>query len=486
MKNNTMRACFFLLSFIPAVVFAGSGITTPNPKLYSDAVLADIANTATSKGAVSRTAFDKPSKSLSVSDFGVVGNGVTDDTVAIQAAFVNTRAKGGVSKKLYFPKGTYLITKSITCGSNQVVEFDPGVVINFVPPAPIQNYALFGAAHQVNVVFSGNGATINMTRAGVTVDGVAAAFFMYGSDNILIENFIINNSATDGIIITGDNTRSGPSSNVTVKNVVVNNSRRNGMSIISVKGMQVLGGSYNTSNGAAAGPWAGIDIEPNANCFLENVVLLGVNTSGNAGAGIQFTPGALDGSAGNKFQVNVSGGRSYHDGTHNDYISALWFISGSGANKIYGDINIHDFTVDNPVASGVRFYNWDADKSPRVLLDGVKVYNPDHSSGAASNNDRAGFVISAETRQAATTLGNIIMRNCHAEDTRVSARMSFGMMLATQPGRTLKNIRIEDPASINFASSSKTDVYVQASSVPNGMVNVDVVYSTPRASSNTK
>jgi hypothetical protein len=42
---------------------------------------------------------------VSVKDFGAVGDGVTDDTAAIQAA-------GTASNSLYFPKGTYKVNFS--------------------------------------------------------------------------------------------------------------------------------------------------------------------------------------------------------------------------------------------------------------------------------------------------------------------------------------------------------------------------------------
>ena len=58
-----------------------------------------------STGAVDRTVQNKLQESVSVKDFGAVGDGVTDDTAAIQAVHDVAIATGG---SVYFPAGTYL------------------------------------------------------------------------------------------------------------------------------------------------------------------------------------------------------------------------------------------------------------------------------------------------------------------------------------------------------------------------------------------
>jgi polygalacturonase len=49
-----------------------------------------------------------------VKAYGATGNGTTDDTSAIQAAITAAAAGGTV----FFPKGTYKISSSLTLGSN--------------------------------------------------------------------------------------------------------------------------------------------------------------------------------------------------------------------------------------------------------------------------------------------------------------------------------------------------------------------------------
>lgn len=66
--------------------------------------------------AVARTAQSKMREWFSVKDFGATGDGVTDDTAAIQNAF--TAANG--TKSVFIPDGSYVVTTSIDCKGSEV------------------------------------------------------------------------------------------------------------------------------------------------------------------------------------------------------------------------------------------------------------------------------------------------------------------------------------------------------------------------------
>ena len=63
-------------------------------------------------GAVQRTVENKLKDTVSVKDFGAVGDGVADDTAAIQAALNSTTSTGAVTT-VRFPAGTYKITSQL-------------------------------------------------------------------------------------------------------------------------------------------------------------------------------------------------------------------------------------------------------------------------------------------------------------------------------------------------------------------------------------
>lgn len=79
----------------------------PNTKPTSE----QVTFLASGTGAVQRTALTKFRDTVSVKDFGAVGDGVADDTAEIQAAITAVQATSGGS--VYFPTGNYKITSSL-------------------------------------------------------------------------------------------------------------------------------------------------------------------------------------------------------------------------------------------------------------------------------------------------------------------------------------------------------------------------------------
>jgi len=73
----------------------------------------NVSYTPSGTGAVATTVQTKLRESVSVKDFGAVGDGTTDDTAAIQLA-LNAGANGAV----YFPTGNYKVSSALTVNSN--------------------------------------------------------------------------------------------------------------------------------------------------------------------------------------------------------------------------------------------------------------------------------------------------------------------------------------------------------------------------------
>jgi parallel beta-helix repeat protein len=135
---------------------------TPNNKNQLAAKLTDFDN-----------AIDSLEDSLGVTSLTAVGDGVTDDTAAIQSALDTIDAAGG--GVLFIPRGTYRITNSVHIGSNTTVR-----------GAGIGATVLRGAAG------SYAGQTVNGTTLAATLGAVAES-------RITVEHLTIDHQTNDTI-----------------------------------------------------------------------------------------------------------------------------------------------------------------------------------------------------------------------------------------------------------------------------------------------
>jgi len=105
--------------FIPIVHNGTTQKITPNELISGSGFVTDTELAATTGATlvgfkqtgstVARTVDVKLKETVSVKDFGAIGDGVTDDTAAIQAAINST-----TSKEIYFPSGIYICTSTLT------------------------------------------------------------------------------------------------------------------------------------------------------------------------------------------------------------------------------------------------------------------------------------------------------------------------------------------------------------------------------------
>lgn len=88
-------------------------------------------------GGVSYPVCEKLAQTVSVKDFGAVGDGVADDTVAIQAAITSLLATGGT---VYFPAGEYKTDDGITLVSDLTLQGETGTILKPSDSVPLWAY----------------------------------------------------------------------------------------------------------------------------------------------------------------------------------------------------------------------------------------------------------------------------------------------------------------------------------------------------------
>ena len=139
----------------------------------------------TPTGAINRTINQKLQDSISVKDFGAVGNGTADDTTAITNALAAALAN---NYSIKFPAGTYIVTNGFVVGSGVSIVFDPDASITFNST----NFYIFQLKSKASIY--GNNARINITNASWN----GSAIYLNGADHFYEPTIV------DGLNIWGN------------------------------------------------------------------------------------------------------------------------------------------------------------------------------------------------------------------------------------------------------------------------------------------
>ena len=199
---------------IPSINDLSSLSNTTNPAL-GDALVGFRQSNSSGNlvGAIGRTVHQKLQESVSVKDFGAVGDGVTDDSAAIQAAvdYFNGSISSG---EIFFPKGNYKINTKITVPVivNQLsgIRF-VGVGFGSQIQAGTETTSLFliiGQGVTFSALYFVNTSTLTNTAIayggtntgsypGLTVDNCSFVSFSNGIGLIYINHTITNNFFLD-------------------------------------------------------------------------------------------------------------------------------------------------------------------------------------------------------------------------------------------------------------------------------------------------
>jgi hypothetical protein len=262
---NTLAAIDAAVDTIESIAGAPSGNS------------AGISHIASGTGAVATTVQTKLRETVSVKDFGAVGNGVADDTVAIQAALDSG------AKYIVFPPNTYIgkitnIPSNVTITGYGAVLKLPASQPALTPVIAIQdsnNVGIFG------LTIDGNKAQNSQTGSQ---DGGLHGIRLYSADRVYISDAQIFNCDADGVYVSGTTSLATPSSNIVLNSIKFDNNSRNAISIITVK--RLIINNCEILNTAGKLPEAGIDIEQNVSTqVVEDVTIQNCNFSGNQGRG---------------------------------------------------------------------------------------------------------------------------------------------------------------------------------------------------------
>ena len=317
---------------------------------------ADLLFLQSGTGAVARTVQSKLRDVVSVKDFGAVGNGVTDDTAAIQAA-VNAAAA------VYVPAGTYVVN-IVTLNANTELYGDGAASIikqsaSFVGNSQGSLYVNSGSAgSQVNNIVIRDLRVEGTNISSPTFSEFKHLVSLNGVRNVLIENVQFIGFQGDGLyigsgIVAGDERHN---TNVIVRDCFfdgVNKDNRNGVSAIDCNGL-LVDGNYFTRCTRSNMPGA-VDIEPDSFTFHVVRDIKVVNNKffdigGNVGAISVFLPGVTYTTAPRGFLIQ---------GNHVDTCTASgaffsYNVTG-GVTELTSNFAVK--IVDNTIVNSVRPFN---------------------------------------------------------------------------------------------------------------------------------
>jgi hypothetical protein len=301
----------YVARWTPSTAYTfGQQLISPN----NDVATANVAHTSSSsfsadiaKWTLSST-YARQEVFVNVLAAGVKGDGVTDDTAAINAAIT-----ANPGKVLLFPAGrTYQIVQWADNDSGGGIKLNkPGTTLwLYGAKLRLQNNAY--PHYQMINVTAADCKVIGGTLIGDAVGHTGSAgewgygiSVGAGGHRFIAENVYATLCWGDGFFIWER------PADVCFSNCVGDNNRRQGLSIIDAIRPRVTGGAYiNNGKTKFTGPGGGIDLEPDSGSTRDvlDAVVTGVTLTGNKG------PGFWSSSNGRTITATVTGCRSIGNG----------------------------------------------------------------------------------------------------------------------------------------------------------------------------
>lgn len=310
--------------------------------------------------------------------YGATGDGVSDDTAAIQRAIDAVSAAGGGIVDI--PAGNYMINTLYQTGnsyekaglvlkSNIIVRIASGATLYAIPNGE-KSYQMFSITHVDNVHIIG-GRLIgdrdnHIGNLGQTGYGVRIT----DATNVVIEDLYAGEFWGDGVFL-GENSK-----NITIYKVICDHNRRQGMSIVGGQNVKILESEFKRSDGTP--PKSGIDIEPEGDYpIAKDIEIRGCLFEGN-------TTGFV---VSNQYANSVAANITFADNTVRNNIYGVNLVGLKGGlvtgNKVYNDQTITEIDIH----WGIRLRNNGRYSTSNVKVSGNTVYggNIVDSTGESSN-----------------------------------------------------------------------------------------------------
>jgi len=434
-------------------------------------------------GAVGTNVEAKLAQTVSVKDFGAVGDGVTDDTAAINNALA---AVSTTAQSVYFPAGTYLYDGGGLLDTGVVIYGDgrDATIIKSALATPTSNY-LFKA--------SGVGSGIRAMKFDANVTQIGGSYVWLSGPESFINDFHMNGDY-NGILMTGSVSRirhgrfqDGASGATRIRAEGGDNSQLIDDVLMGAQSPQVSFAGIRVRNSAALIISNTSVIQQGHNLLIDpNTATQSSNTADGSVFSMYVNNCFFDNASGNAIRINPTGtaavvrcrfancwaGSSASDGIYivnggSGYLQGLYFDSchavlngtgGSGSGLTIGG-NVSDVSINGGLFANNTDGIWFGSGCTNSKVCNATV----GQGGGLSGNSANGITLDTGTTNI-TVVGNQVIGNT-----------SSGVVAA---GTTVAYV-ISD----NFISANGTNIAVNATT--NRVVRNNTGVNSPDMSSGT-
>ena len=341
---------------------------------------------------------------VSITDFGAVGDGTTNNQAAIQNAFNQAAASG---KAVYIPSGNFAYSGVLTANGIAVYGAGNASVLRALDPS---NEAL---------TLTGSGGSIsnlqlNSTGSARLVNYETSEIWINGAQNFTVSNVTINGSSSVGIF--NDGGQNGLIQNNTVQNTLADSiTNTNGAANITITGNRVLNAG---DDGISTVSYVGFpivhDITVQGNTILNNLWGRGISVVG--GQNETITGNYVAGGPAGFADVYIAAESEFATmGVNNVTISGNTLVNGGGSDS--GGSGQGAVTVYNSQGSAYSIAG--------VTVSGNQIVNPLSQAVTFTGNGHEAVSVVNNTDY---TTGSLLLINANSLAT---VTQSSNQMLAS-------------------------------------------------------
>ena len=293
--------------------------------------------------AIATTVQTKLRETVSVKDFGAVGDGTTDDSAAINAAIASNR-------NIYFPAGTYFIASPIRVNTKSNVMLQgAGVDVAIIKCSPSATFTVSALDIRSSTSVSVNGLTVD-SNSNSSLNSLAVVLFLVCTDTAFSDSKILHSFVGIGI---NSCTRFRVERNYLRKNAIATtlNYNINVSSNVSVSTQGEVNDNFCLNSGSG---FLGNQINISRNQFINNSYGAGIATFG-----VSLAP--IAGFFGNYYVSD----NTCHNGTQRD--SDGFMVAGMEISGPYS--RIENNTLSSNAGEGIRLFAYQSICTGNIVFD---------------------------------------------------------------------------------------------------------------------